>query len=321
MNQEQKNLPKGNNLNMTTTKETSIDKFEPKIEKSDSHNKETNDLKSQNSLDIEMKSLNEEDINNKSQQNDTSIFIDDKCEIINERIFNDVFSWTNNSERNESSRDEEKNRFFIKKAENVVKNEEQYQKNRLNQKRQKKDSKENKNVRSKHDYLIKSFLSNSINKYVFKKINKLFKKNKLGKMYKCSYVKIIKPNERHLSVLLEKSVKEIFSKYDEKASKECENQKSNKKLFEYIYNNVNLLEDGKEIVNLLDSTYEDQLKLYYESKEIEKFKTKDLKYGTPADYDKDFYNERNRKYYLLENYGFIKYAKSKPYCHNERQKK
>ena len=59
----------------------------------------------------------------------------------------------------------------------------------------------------------------------------------------------------------------------------------------------------------------------YESGELQKFKNKKFKHGTSVDYDIIFYKERKRHYYLLEPYGFIRYAKSKPYCHNERKKK
>lgn len=98
------------------------------------------------------------------------------------------------------------------------------------------------------------------------------------------------------------------------------NKKIFESFFERISNKIDLSEDEEKLLNLLKSIYEDQVKLYYESKEFEKFKNKKFKHGTPVDYDKKFYFQRNRHYYLLESNGFIRYAKSKPYCHNERKK-
>lgn len=255
--------------------------------------------------------------NEPPQENNSEAFFENNI-FENNELYNDNdgLHTEKNQIQNSISRDGVENVFEFKL--NV--NEEQFQKDYLDEKG---ESEKPRKIRSKHDYLIKSFLSNSINNYSFGKLNKLVKKLKLGKIYKCDYIKNIKANERHLRNLLEKTIEEIFSIYDEEAGKKDKKQKNKKvfeSFFESISDKIDLSEDEEELLNLLKSTYEEELKLYYKSKEIEKFKNKKFKHGTTDDYDKEFYNERNRGYYLLEPYGFIRYANSEPYCHNERKK-
>lgn len=305
---------------------------------------EKNNLNFQNSSNIQsyqIKSFNTEVLNNNnqiivdivtfSQDNKYKSFNEKNNieELIRENIlendesYNDELDIENNLIQESIPQDNVENIFKY----NLNVNKEDFQKYSIIEKEDKSqniESEKPQKIRSNHDYLIKSFLSNSINTYSFGKLYNLVKKLG-GRIYKCDYNKIINANERHLSNLLEKTIEEIFTIYDEKAKKEGIRQKNNKKVFENFYESISdkkdLSEDEEELFNLLRSTYEDQLKLYYKSKEIEKFKNKNLKHGTPVDYDKKFYNERNRGYYLLEPYGFIRYAKSKPYCHNERKKK
>lgn len=327
-----------NVLKTTKTKNTSIDLDDQIIKNLNAHNKEIKGLYSPISFHIQD---NINDINKRIQKYDIlipSFSEDDKCKSINENKYGDAVeefcledrlenagSWSDElsiekDQRyfipNDTPKISVDNKYILFK---VNKNEEQFDKDFINEKRertQQKDPEKTKKKRTLRDYLIKSFLSNFINVYLFKKINELLEKCKLGKICKCDYDMIIKPNESHLAILLEKTVEELFIIYKEKASKKCEKQK-NKKLFEFIDNKVNLSKNEEELVNLLKSKFEYQLKLYYKSKEIETFKTKKLKHGTPVDYDKQFYSERNRQYYLLEPYGFIRYAKSEPYCHNK----
>ena len=178
-----------------------------------------------------------------------------------------------------------------------------------------------KSQRSTHDYLIKSFLSNFVNRYLFKKLNELSKNCHLGKIYKSNYKINIKPNEHKLSAFLEKTVKDIYTSFNNKKGKEYKYQEKNYNLAKELYKKVNISKNEEELKKCLDSTIEAQLILYYESDKLQEFKNKKLKHGTPVDYDKNFYKERNRHYYLLEPYGFIRYAKTKPYCHNERENK
>ena len=137
-------------------------------------------------------------------------------------------------------------------------------------------TKNKKSQRSVRDYLIKSFLSNFVNKYLFNKLNILSKKCSLGKIYKANYKSNIKPNEHKLSPFLEKTVKDIFTFFDNKKEKEYKYQEENFNLAKELYNKVNLSKDEEELKKYLDSTIETQLKLYYESKELQKFKKKNL---------------------------------------------
>ena len=305
----------------------------------DDSTRETNNLNFQNLLSKETKQIKTVDIkeevnknnqiytdiptyskdnkNEPPQENNSEAFFENNI-FENNELYNDndELHTEKNQIQNSISQDSVENVFKYKL--NI--NEEQFQKDYLDEKG---ESEKPRKIRSKHDYLIKSFLSNSINTYSFGKLNKLVKKLKLGKIYKCDYIKNIKANERHLRNLLEKTIEEIFSIYDEEAGKKDKKQKNKKvfeSFFESISDKIDLSEDEEELLNLLKSTYEEELKLYYKSKEIEKFKNKKFKHGTADDYDKEFYNERNRGYYLLEPYGFIRYANSEPYCHNERKK-
>ena len=178
-----------------------------------------------------------------------------------------------------------------------------------------------KKKRSNHDYLIKRFLSSLLNKYIFKKLRKF-------NIHKCNYKINIKPNEKGLSALLIKTVKEVFTIYDKKASEGTSNQQKNKTIIEEKINTLTLVEK-EELKKLLDSYIEEQVIMFYKSPEFEELKKKVCKNGkTIKDLDEEFFKERKRGYYLLKIYenenektnGFIKYANSKPYCHNERKK-
>ena len=82
--------------------------------------------------------------------------------------------------------------------------------------------------------------------------------------------------------------------------------------------------EEEKINELLESTIEEELEPYYSSDELKQFRKKKLKDGkTPEDYDKIFFEGRKGKkrgYYLLEPFGFIRYAKGEHYCKNERKK-
>ena len=107
--------------------------------------------------------------------------------------------------------------------------------------------------------------------------------------------------------------------------------KKNEKLIKEFYNKKNFpsSQEEEELKELLESTIETYVEAYYKSSEIEDLKKKKDKYErTVKDLDEDFKKERNRGYYLLEanenfseKFGFIIYANSKPYCHNQRKKK
>ena len=168
-----------------------------------------------------------------------------------------------------------------------------------------KTSTENEKKFKNENHVIKT-LTNFINEYEYKKLYKELLKIKIYLQKKCDRKKFIKANENYLPILLKKKVKEIF---------ELEN---------ILKENFPSNEEEKKINELLESTIEDELKLYYFSNELEQFKKKKYRYGkTPEDYDKIFYNGRKGKergYYLLEPFGLITYANSEPYCKNKRKK-
>lgn len=178
--------------------------------------------------------------------------------------------------------------------------------------------------RSTHDYLIKKFLSNFLNKFLFKKLRRFG-------IHKCNYKIYIKPNENGLLPLLKKTIKEVFTYYTSDSIDGTSNQKKNEKLIKEFYNKKNFpsSQEEEELKELLESTIETYVEAYYKSSEIEDLKKKKDKYErTVKDLDEDFKKERNRGYYLLEanenfseKFGFIIYANSKPYCHNQRKKK
>lgn len=240
-----------------------------------------------------------ESINEISENNNSHLYIPGKdCQNKTSKIYS--------SKSIDNLEQFKKDSFLNKKTKRKLSNE-------------RKNTKKNKKIRSTHDYLIKSFISNFINTYLFNKLNKLSKICNFGKIYKSNYKINVNPKETELLSFLKKNVKEIFSSFNENAE-EYRNQQKNHNLIEKLYNKINLSVEEKELKKVLDSLSEEELILYYQSDEIEKFKNKKLKHGTPAYYDKQFYKERNRNYYLLEPYGFIRYAKSKPYCHNKRKK-
>ena len=197
---------------------------------------------------------------------------------------------------------ENKNSSLLNKKRNASKDKEQKKNVYLEEKKDKKNKNEN---------LILKFLTNYINVFLYKKLIKTL--GKIINVEKCDRKRFIKANENYLPHLLDKDLEEIFDL--EKKIKLIEDNIKKFKINE---------EEEKKIKELLKSRFKEQLILYYESEELKKFKKKRFKDGkTPEDYDKLFYAGRKGKergYYLLEPYGFIKYANSEPYCKNERKK-
>ena len=174
------------------------------------------------------------------------------------------------------------------------------------EKEKKYDNIEDKKEKSKkNENFILKFLTNFINVYEYKKLVGNLQKINIF-IDKCDRKKFLKAKENYLPILLKKNMKELFgleNKLKENFPSNEEEEKTNK---------------------LLESTFEEELKLYYKSDELKKFKIKKFKDGkTPKDYDKIFYAGRKGKvrgYYLLEPYGFIIYANSEHYCKNERKR-
>ena len=164
--------------------------------------------------------------------------------------------------------------------------------------------------KDKNENFILKFLTNSINVDLYRKVF-----DTLGKIIdvkKCDRKKI-KANEKYLSDLLDKTVEELFDL---------------KSKLELIEENIKKFkinkEEEKKMKDLLKLKFKEHLIHYYKSDTLKEFKKKKFKDGkTPEDYDKVFYAGRKGKergYYLLEKEGFITYAKSQPYCKNERRK-
>ena len=185
--------------------------------------------------------------------------------------------------------------------------------------------------RSTVDYYLKAFLSNYLNKYLFNEANKRLKKwlkenNYDYKIYKCNYLKNIGNSiERTLSQFLVKSFKETYSIYDDTKKEGTKNAKNNGKLFKKIeedFKDPKQLKLLKDFKIFYESINEDLLIYYYQSEEFLTFKNKKRKNGkTIKDYDYEFSHALKRKRpSLLIPYGFITYAKSEPYCHNQRKK-
>ena len=174
----------------------------------------------------------------------------------------------------------------------------------LKKKRKASTDKEEKKYKNE-DFILK-FLTNFINEYEYNKLYKELAKIKIYIQKKCDRKKFIKGNENYLSILLKKKLKEVF---------ELEN---------ILKENFPSNEEEEKINELLESTIEEELELYYSSDELKQFRKKKLKDGkTPEDYDKIFFEGRKGKkrgYYLLEPFGFIRYAKGEHYCKNERKK-
>ena len=136
---------------------------------------------------------------------------------------------------------------------------------------------------------------------------------------------ILKQIERNLAELINKTYVQIFTDYDEKEKEGIKNQKHNKELFVQIYEELKILPytpERQEFKNFIESPISKLIIDYYHSKEFNEFKKKVYKDGkTVQDYDNEFFKERGRNYSLLEPYNFLRYANSKPYCHNQRKKK
>ena len=161
------------------------------------------------------------------------------------------------------------------------------------------------------DYFIKAIKSD-IMKYMMNYIQSLLSKDKLLKKYKLKKPPYDKyggnPKEYSNKTFLSKSIKEVL--YDDENS-------SNKKLIEEIYNLPGFPNNDvqKEFSDYLEMKVEDVIMNYYDKSEEFKLFKEEPKY---KNWDKQFYFERERHFYMLEEYGFIKWAKSKSYCKNPK---
>ena len=112
------------------------------------------------------------------------------------------------------------------------------------------------------------------------------------------------PKEKDNREFLKKKVKTVFKDYDMECDKGTSRQKDNEKLIKKIYELIDIPtnENQNNVIDFFEMTIEKGIEMFYESEEFKEFKNDKInKY-----YDNMFYNEKNRKFSLLEKNGFIK---------------
>lgn len=124
------------------------------------------------------------------------------------------------------------------------------------------------------------------------------------------------PKEKDNKEFLKKSIKQVFMDYDETKNKGNSRQKNNEILINKIYG-INNFPSSKEEIKLnefFNMDIETGIKKYYESEEFQEFKEDEIiQY-----YDKMFYLEKNRKFSLLEDFGFIRLVNMPFYSKNPK---
>ena len=178
----------------------------------------------------------------------------------------------------------------------------------------------------RNDYYLKKFKTHFL-EYLLKVSNNKLNtcKNQFNLEIKLENIKFRKPNhilyqentkEKDNKEFIKKNLKDILVDYNKKISEGTSGQRDNEKLINAIYNNNNFpcTKEQKDLKNYLEMKIEKSLDNYYDSDEFQIFKNRrDIKY-----YDKMFYNERERKFSLLEKGGFNKLVSMSYYCHNPK---
>lgn len=160
------------------------------------------------------------------------------------------------------------------------------------------------------DYYKKLFIKNFLS-YLLNYGKKLILSCNFGKIF--GYLKLHMPNyklyagnpkEKDNRNFLKKTIKEVFMDYDKTSEKGTGRQKDNEKLINKIYEKYQFpnSENEKKLKSFFEMNIDKGIELYYESEEFQKFKNNE----TNQYYDKMFFNEKNRKFSLLEKNGFIK---------------
>ena len=189
----------------------------------------------------------------------------------------------------------------------------------------------------KYFEINKIIKKNDIPIYRLDYYKKIFIKNFLKYLLKCSNDLIIKcnikeigeqklhmpnyklyagnPKEKDNKEFLKKTIKMVFMDYDKQSKKGIGRQKSNEKLINKIYEkDFPLSEDEYSLNEFFNMTIEKGIELYYESDEFKMFKDDEINQY----YDKMFYNEKNRKFSLFDKNGFIKLVNSPFYSKNPK---
>ena len=223
--------------------------------------------------------------------------------------FNIIHSNNDNKELKENKNLEEKNNYNIEKELPISMNEVNSTNSKSDNNIKSSNEKNIINIQYRKDYYIKAFKVNCF-KYLTKIINELISKSNLPQNLKKK--KIYKPNNKSFTSntnekdnyeFLKMSLKEIFCYIKKGQTKNINLQKKNKELIDSIFY---YFEKNKEIENLisfLNITMEEHIIEFYKSEEFIKFK----KEAKIQFFEKEFYKEK--KFYILENYGFIKMLK------------
>lgn len=170
------------------------------------------------------------------------------------------------------------------------------------------------------DYYKKLFITNYLNyltdkgKTLIKNCHFRFKNIKLHmpnyKLYGGN------PKEKDNKEFLKKSIKQVFMDYDKTKDKGNSRQKDNEILINQIYK-INNFPSSKEEIKLnefFNMDIETGIKQYYESEKFQELKEDE----TAQYFDKMFYLEKNRKFSLLEDFGFIRLVNMPFYSKNPK---
>ena len=172
-----------------------------------------------------------------------------------------------------------------------------------------KDYKNNKKV-YRLDYFKKLFIKSFL-KYLLNYGKQLISKLDLDKelinlkLHMPNYILYAgNPKEKDNREFLTKKIKIVFMDYNKELNKGISRQKNNEKLIKKLYEliKIPLSENEKNVIYFFEMTIEKGIEMYYESEEFNMFKNNKINQY----YDEMFYNEKKRKFYLLEKNGFIK---------------
>ena len=162
----------------------------------------------------------------------------------------------------------------------------------------------------RNDYYIKKFKVNCFSDYFTQKLNRLLQDCKFPQ--KLNIPKIYSPNNKAFTSdanlernrqFLSVPIKVVFSMKKYKANDKVENAER----FDVIFNSRQYAKNMQAytaLVNCLNLTVEDVIKEYYDSEAFEKFRTDQA----IKEYDAAF--KKEKKFSLLEDYGFLKLIKA-----------
>ena len=280
--------------------------------------KEKEQLIDENSISLKRTKENDEDklysiiINNKDYWPNNN---DENNQLIINKMIN-IFSNNNNFEYDINSLENKSYILLGKKhnQESSISNFTPIYNAENNEKKEKifdiyKDYKNNKKV-YRLDYFKKLFIKSFL-KYLLNYGKQLISKLDLDKelinlkLHMPNYILYAgNPKEKDNREFLTKKIKIVFMDYNKELNKGISRQKNNEKLIKKLYEliKIPLSENEKNVIYFFEMTIEKGIEMYYESEEFNMFKNNKINQY----YDEMFYNEKKRKFYLLEKNGFIK---------------